>query len=130
MPQHKTAEQQPFILITGACGGIGQALVEVFAQTNYQVIATDINQAPSNLPCHYFIQADLQRTVQDEIYAQQIFSQIKNCLTGKSLKGLINNAAVQILRNFDTLSRNDWYATLEVNLLAPVIWTQALLTEL
>ncbi|MEK7991440.1 MAG: SDR family oxidoreductase, partial [Thiotrichaceae bacterium] len=120
----------PYIIITGACGGIGQALVKAFAQTDYQVIATDIINAPDDLPCHYFIQADLQRTVQDEIYAQQIFAQIKSCLNGNGLKGLINNAAVQILGNFDILSRNEWYTTLETNLLAPVFWTQAFLPEL
>jgi NAD(P)-dependent dehydrogenase (short-subunit alcohol dehydrogenase family) len=123
-------DSKPYIIITGASGGIGQAFVKIFAQAGYSVIATDIVDAPDNLPCYHFIQADLQRTVQDEVYAQYIFTQVKACLNDNGLKGLINNAAVQILGNFDILTRSDWYNTLEVNLLAPVIWTQAFLPEL
>ncbi|MCV6639579.1 SDR family oxidoreductase [Candidatus Albibeggiatoa sp. nov. NOAA] len=131
MPQNKTTEQKkPFVLITGASGGIGQALVEVFTQANYRVIAIDINKAPNNLQCHYFIQADLQRIAKDDLYAQQILSKITAYLGDKGLKGLINNAAIQILGEFDTLSRKNWYETLETNLLAPVFLTQALLKHL
>ena len=34
--------EKPWVLITGANGGIGRALVEEFVNSNYRVIATDI----------------------------------------------------------------------------------------
>lgn len=117
------------IVITGASGGIGQALVKVFAQAGYRVIATDKVEPEQELRAH-FIQADLQRTVQDEDYANTVFAQIRAALNNQPLKALINNAAVQILGKVDSLSRNDWQTTLEVNLLAPFFWTQAFLPEL
>ena len=43
---------------------------------------------------------------------------------------LMNNAAVQILGGFDSLTRSDWQQTLRVNLLAPCIWKQALMPGL
>lgn len=118
------------VLVTGAAGGIGQALVSAFAGADYAVIGTDQVDAPPGLPCEYFIACDLRRTVADEGYAEDIFSGIRLALAGRPLAALINNAAVQILGPADTLSREDWRATLDVNLLAPFLWTQAFLPEL
>jgi NAD(P)-dependent dehydrogenase (short-subunit alcohol dehydrogenase family) len=43
---------------------------------------------------------------------------------------LVNNAAVQVLGGVDTLSLADWQRTLHVNLLAPFLLIQGLLSEL
>lgn len=125
--QHDTTKGG--VIITGASGGIGQALVQVFAQAKYFVIATDIIPPPQSLNAH-FIQIDLQRTVQDEDYADSVFKQIRSVLNNQPLKALVNNAAVQILGKIDNLSRIDWQITLDVNLLAPFFWTQTFLPEL
>jgi NAD(P)-dependent dehydrogenase (short-subunit alcohol dehydrogenase family) len=119
-----------FAVITGAAGGIGQAMVQEFAANGYTVIATDWVPAPEGLGAHHYLQADLARTVEDEAYAEQVFSQIKTWLGKAGLAALINNAAVQILGGADSLTRNDWQQTLNVNLVAPFIWTQALLPAL
>jgi NAD(P)-dependent dehydrogenase (short-subunit alcohol dehydrogenase family) len=118
------------VIVTGAAGGIGQALVRGFAEAGYGVIATDHCAVPENLPCDHFVQADLQRTTAESDYAEGIFSQIRKHLGERPLKGLVNNAAVQILGAVDELSREDWRATVDVNLLAPFFWTQAFLPEL
>jgi NAD(P)-dependent dehydrogenase (short-subunit alcohol dehydrogenase family) len=47
-----------------------------------------------------------------------------------ALAGLVNNAALQVLGPAEQLTREDWRATLDVNLLAPFLWAQALLPEL
>ncbi|MDP1547487.1 MAG: SDR family oxidoreductase [Anaerolineales bacterium] len=124
------AQQQKFALITGAAGGIGRALVHEFATNGYAVIATDQTPQPANMTCAHYLQADLARTVTDEAYAEEIFSQIKTWLGKAGLAALINNAAVQILGGADSLTRSDWQQTLNVNLVAPFIWTQALLPAL
>ena len=119
-----------YAVVTGAAGGIGQAIVTEFANNGYTVIATDCVPEPANLGAHHYVQADLAKTVKDEAYAQSIFSQINTWLGPHALNALINNAAVQILGGVDSLSRNDWQQTLNVNLVAPFIWTQALLSKL
>lgn len=118
------------VLITGAAGGIGQALVHAFAEAGYGVIATDRVDAPEGLPCEHFIACDLRKTVENEAYAADIFSRIRQVMDGRPLDSLINNAAVQILDPVENLDRNAWRTTLDVNLLAPFLWAQALLPEL
>jgi len=120
----------PFALITGASGGIGQALVCAFDMADYAVIATDITEPPDDLPCKYFIKADLQKTVTDETYAQEVFVEIRKHLNGRPLKVLINNGATQIIGKIENLTRNHWQATLDTNPLAPFFWTQTFLPEL
>lgn len=119
-----------FAVITGAAGGIGRALVREFSMHGYAVIATDCIPAPGDLIAHHYLQADLARTVTDEVYAEEIFRQIKTWIGETGLAALINNAAVQILAGVDSLTRKDWQQTLNVNLIAPFIWTQALLHAL
>ena len=117
-------------LITGAAGGIGQALVRAFGEAGYAVIATDIAAPPHDLPCQSFVEADLQKTVTDEAYAEEVFGEIRGQLGGNPLKVLVNNAATQILGKVEDLTRSDWRATLDINLLTPFFWTQAFLPEL
>lgn len=124
------ARERRFVVITGAAGGIGQAMVQEFAANGYSVIATDRVPEPDGLGSYYYLQADLARTVEDEVYAEEVFGQIKTWLGNAGLAALINNAAVQILGGADSLTRNDWQQTLNVNLVAPFIWTQALLPAL
>lgn len=116
-------------LITGALGGIGDALVQTFYAAGYRVIATDLAEKPSKLIEARFLQADLARYVQDESYASE-FNEVLRTELGGRLDVLINNAAIQILGGADSLSRQDWRSTLDVNLLAPFLLTQALLPEL
>jgi NAD(P)-dependent dehydrogenase (short-subunit alcohol dehydrogenase family) len=118
------------VIVTGASGGIGQALVNTFNEAGYCVIATDLKPAPSDLPAEHFISADLKRTVNEENYAAEVFTKIHRVLNDTPLKALINNAAIQILSDAETLSRQVWRDTLSVNLLAPFFWMQALLPDL
>lgn len=124
------SKQKGYVIITGAAGGIGRELVKTFQQADYQVIAVDQASLPNNLRVSHYLQVDLAKTVRDEAYAENIFAEIRLYLNNNKLQGLVNNAAEQILAETDKLSRNDWQATLEVNLLAPFFWAQALLPEL
>jgi NAD(P)-dependent dehydrogenase (short-subunit alcohol dehydrogenase family) len=117
-------------VVTGAAGGIGQAIVQAFTEADYAVIATDLVPQPAGLACALYLQVDLARTVQDEAYAADVFARIHAQTGPDGLAALINNAAVQILGGVDSLKRADWQQTLQVNLLAPFIWAQALLPAL
>lgn len=119
-----------WVLVTGAAGGIGQALARVFSEDGYSVIATDHVSQPESLRCDHYLQVDLAMTVTDEDYAASQFEQIAAWLNGSGLHTLINNAAVQVLGGVSNLSREDWRTTLNVNLIAPFVWVQALLPRL
>jgi len=117
-------------VITGAAGGVGNALVQIFHDAGYCVIATDRVTDPGELSFSHYVQADLGRMVDEDEYAELVLNKIRCLLENKPLKVLVNNAAIQILGGADTLTRMDWRHTLNVNLLAPFFLTQALLSEL
>lgn len=118
------------VLITGAAGGIGIALVDVFVRHGFRVVALDVVNRP-DLPdgVDYHL-VDLAQFVTDQAYADAAIKAIDVTLDGAGLNALINNAAVQILGSVDTLTREDWSTSLNVNVVAPFLLTQALLPKL
>lgn len=120
----------PIALITGAAGGIGRALSRTFADAGYQVIATDWTEKPTDLVCDLYRAVDLARLVEEQDYATAEIADVRTALAGQGLDVLINNAAVQILGGVEELTRDDWRRSLDVNLLAPFLLTQALLRDL
>ena len=124
------ARAHGYCLVTGAAGGIGRALVQTFGEAGYCVIATDLVEAPQDLECYHYIQADLAKFVADDAYADSIVAEIREALDHAELEALINNAAIQILGGVEGLNRQHWRSTLDVNLLAPFLLVQALLPEL
>ncbi|HJV25560.1 MAG TPA: SDR family oxidoreductase [Aromatoleum sp.] len=119
-----------FALITGAAGGIGRALVDEFRGAGYSVIATDYVAMPADLRCEHYLRADLAQTVTDAEYRNDFFGTVKAIIGSNGLHALVNNAAVQVLGGTDSLTVDDWQQTINVNLLAPFVWTQALLSHL
>lgn len=118
------------VLVTGAAGGIGRAMVSTFHGAGYTVIGSDRGAAPEALPVAAWFAADLSRTVREPVFAQQLFAAIQAALPDQRLDVLVNNAAVQILGGVEELEIEDWQQTLDVNLLAPFLWTRALLKPL
>lgn len=119
------------VIISGVNGGIGQALVRTFDDAGFDVIGTDRTAEPvDDLACAFYVSADLQKVATDDDYAATIFGVCREWLGQRPLKGLVNNAAVQVLGGVETLTRSDWHRTLDVNLVAPFLWSQAFLSEL
>lgn len=126
-----TKKQKQFALITGANGGIGQALCKTFTEEGYDVIATDVHEKPAeSLTFSQYVSIDLNKLFENEAYATDRTNRIKSFLPNGELHALINNAAIQILGGVDSLTRADWNQTLNINLQAPFLLAQAFISEL
>lgn len=121
---------KPSVLITGALGGIGRALCEEFHAHGFAVIALDRREG--EVACQHFVCADIALLATDLAKRETFAAEIRSLLEKENseLKGLINNAAVQILGGVDQLTIEHWQETLATNLLAPFFLVQALLPEL
>jgi len=121
---------KPAVLITGALGGIGRALCEDFHAHGFIVIAVDRREG--EVACHRFLHNDIALLARDASRRAEFAGEVRAVL-GKhkaELKGLINNAAVQIRGGMDSLDFAAWEETLQTNLLAPFFLAQVLLPEL
>ena len=117
-------------VITGAAGGIGQALCNVFSASGYSVVALDIHRPEQLDRLATFVQLDLDRYSRDTEYRCASDANLRNAIASRPFAALINNAAVQILKPTAELTVQDWSSTLNVNLLAPFLLTQAFLKDL
>lgn len=127
-PKNAAASLQKTALITGALGGIGQALCSVFRADGYFVIGTD--RRAGTCDCDRFIQRDILEICGDDATRSTFIGDVHAHLGGKGLTVLVNNAAVQILGRTESVSLRDWDATLHTNLVAPFLLVQALLSVL
>ena len=127
------------IIITGAAGGVGVGLVQVFSAAGYRVVATDAVPLPRGIHAAAFVLADLARLTSELDEAARIIADLRRELAGCPLAALINNAAVQSLGVLDPanarpglppLSLEQWRETLAVNLLAPYALVREFLPEL
>jgi NAD(P)-dependent dehydrogenase (short-subunit alcohol dehydrogenase family) len=82
-------------LITGVCGGVGRALVQAISQRGYRVSAMDQAPQPVGLACWHYVQADLQRWVQEPAYDEKVMTLTTQALGDEGLPELVNNAAAQ-----------------------------------
>jgi NAD(P)-dependent dehydrogenase (short-subunit alcohol dehydrogenase family) len=119
-----------WVLITGANGGIGKALVNTFANNGYPVIATDIQKLSDTRENVVNIQLDLESFVTDETYAASLYEEVTGITKSEGISALLNNAAVQTLGDISVISRKDWLSSFNVNLHAPFFMSQLFLNDL
>jgi glucose 1-dehydrogenase len=106
-----SGEARRTVMITGAAGGIGRAMVNVFSCKKWRVIGVD--RAPFGEPfpqASIFIQADISNP-QD---MEAIFAQTKTFTN--QLNALVNNAAIQITKPLVETSVEEWDAVMSSNL--------------
>lgn len=138
-------------LLTGAAGGIGQALCAEFLAAGWHVLATDhptaIPAPRSELPAPTWLPLDLAAFARDAAVRQTFAAQVRATLAAlatvlpascsalgppgyPSLACLVNNAAVQRLGRTEDVTTEDWETSLGVNLIAPFLLAQTFLPEL
>lgn len=113
-------------LITGAAGGIGQALCHEFHAAGYLVIALDEVAVPG----FDSILLDLARFVDDPEYRRERFVALHALLPSGALDVLVNNAATQIVAPLEVLLPEEISRTMNVNVLAPFFLIKGLLESL
>ena len=118
--------QQPVVLITGAAGGIGVAMVAAFEAAGWRVVSTD--RQPSARAGHLVLDigvcTDPTRGDHQRVIATLLAA------TGGRLKALVANAAHQVVKPSGELTATDWQQSLGTNLLSPFWLAMAFKSEL
>ncbi|EHU4928653.1 SDR family oxidoreductase [Vibrio vulnificus] len=125
--------KRKWVLITGALGGIGRALVSEYARVGYQVIATDVQRLDDKGKLDkdvHFLQSDLATVAYDDKFSFQFYETVQKITSGQGISSLINNAAVQILADSRYMTRDEWHQSFNVNLSAPFFLSQLFIPDL
>lgn len=105
------------VVITGAAGGIGKSLCEVFHGAGYFVLGIDKQEIDKGVP-YKTLCFDISVLGAGTPGEDMFFKDVERILDG-SLGVLVNNAAVQVVKNIGAITPEDWKKTLDTNLLAP-----------
>lgn len=122
-----------WVLVTGALGGIGNALVKEYAESGYAVIATDVKAAKQGQfddADIVFQQLDLEKIALSEEFSNEFYEKVSEITQGEGIATLVNNAAIQILASSKEMSREQWNQSFNVNLTAPFFLSQLFLEDL
>lgn len=118
------------VIITGASGGIGTALVTAFVEAGWRVIGTSRTKSEDFPEAAAFIPADLQNLAQDDAALSDFYEKVTDACDGASINALINNAALQIVKPTKDITAGDMEASFAVNVIAPFRLSQAFLQNL
>jgi NAD(P)-dependent dehydrogenase (short-subunit alcohol dehydrogenase family) len=101
---------EPIVLVTGAAGGIGGAVVRVFAEEGWTVLATDRRAGAVPSGANRFFAAD----VSQEGEVLSLFDDVRRVVD--RLDALVNNAAIQISKPLVEMDVDEWDAVMTSNL--------------
>jgi NAD(P)-dependent dehydrogenase (short-subunit alcohol dehydrogenase family) len=111
------------VIVTGACGGIGRAVVEAFQLEGWRVIGVDRAARPDGMDLDEFVQADLSK--------DGVVEEVKESLAHLDhVDALINNAAIQVNQPLVTTSDAEWDLVMNTNVRAAFQMIRAFHPEL
>lgn len=113
------ADRKKVMLITGAAGGIGRAVVQVFYEHGWRVVGVDRAEFGPDFPEDgLFIQADIANPQDIELIYRRTaeFSPV--------LDAVVNNAGVQIAKSILDTTPEEWDMTIASNLRSVFLGTK------
>jgi NAD(P)-dependent dehydrogenase (short-subunit alcohol dehydrogenase family) len=115
------------VVITGASTGIGWACAKLLLDKGYRVFgsvrkAADAERLGSEFGAHF---TPLLFDVTDEAAVLAAAREVRTALNGETLAGLVNNAGIAVAGPVLELPADDFRRQLEVNVIGPIIATQA-----
>ena len=114
------------VIITGANGGIGSALCKAYFKNDFEVIALDKQPAIEHGYGHQYISIDSNAYASSEEYRDNANIKLKSL--NPSI--LINNAATQLLGNFESFEDKSWITSMNVNFHSCYFFIQAFYASL
>lgn len=124
----RPSSQKRTAIVTGAAGGIGQAIVHILASRDANILAVDKSQGISNL----FANQQNVRTIAIDLTSSGAAQEIvANCIAFfHGIDILVNNAGVVIPEPIDAITDAAWETTLAVNTTAIMRLSRAAASEL
>ncbi|EJN15107.1 short-chain dehydrogenase of unknown substrate specificity [Bradyrhizobium sp. YR681] len=115
------------VVVTGASTGIGWAIAKDLIGRGYRVFGsvrkqTDADRLQDEFGANF---TPLLFDVTDEAAVLAAARQVREALCGETLAGLVNNAGVAVAGPVLELSADDFRRQMEINVIGPVIATQA-----
>ena len=115
------------VVITGASTGIGWATATLMLDRGFRVFGSVRKQADADRLKREFGAnfTALRFDVTDEAAVRQAAHQVRRALRGETLFGLVNNAGIAVPGPVFELAAGEFRRQMEVNVIGPVIVTQA-----
>jgi NAD(P)-dependent dehydrogenase (short-subunit alcohol dehydrogenase family) len=115
------------VVITGASTGIGWATAKLLLDRGFRVFGSVRNQADADRLRREFGAnfTPLKFDVTDEAAALAAAREVRGALNGDTLAGLVNNAGIAVAGAVLEISADAFRRQMEVNVIGPVISTQA-----
>ena len=115
------------VVITGASTGIGWATARLLLERGYRVFGSVRKQADADRLRGEFGEhfTPLIFDVTDEAAVLAAARQVRQALNGETLAGLVNNAGIAVAGPMLELSADEFRRQMDVNVIGPVIATQA-----
>jgi NAD(P)-dependent dehydrogenase (short-subunit alcohol dehydrogenase family) len=115
------------VVVTGASTGIGWAISKFLIGRGYCVFGSvrkqaDADRLTSDFGANF---TPLLFDVTDEAAVLAAARQVREALAGETLAGLVNNAGIAVAGPVLELSADDFRRQMEINVIGPVIATQA-----
>lgn len=111
------------IVLTGHAGGIGRALALALSNSGHEVLGIDTSSAPELATAE--LQIDLAQ-LDNEKAQRQLEDQLGSALAGRTVEGLINNAAWQCVGPASAATAPELLRSFQINAVAPLMLFRAL----
>src|SRR5882672_808355 len=116
-----------YVVITGASTGIGWASARMLLDRGFRVFGSvrkpaDADRLRSEFGANF---TPLLFDVTDEAAALAAAREVRTALNGETLSGLVNNAGIAVAGPVLELSADEFRRQMDVNVIGPIITTQA-----